>query len=115
MSQRYVAEISYGLSTHYGFSYIDTEDGLADLLFKHLKVDVIPDTEVHGDGEPYRIVMCKVPREQREEFLRAIELLPALMEYAGKTDYEDYCRQFFTKVYRWMEKQETAGSGKRLQ
>ena len=92
---RYVMEIDYGLSTHYGFSYIDTEDGLADLLFSHLKVDVEQDMEFRQDEGPYRIVMCKVPREQRAEFLRAIGLLPALMDYAGRKDYEDYCRRFF--------------------
>lgn len=95
MISDYVAEIAYGLSTHYGFSYIDTKDGLADLLFDRLKVDVIPDRVFSFDNDPYRIIMCKIPRNQREAFLHAMELLPSLMAYAGNDDYEEYCRNFF--------------------
>ena len=112
MAHRYVAEIAYGLSTHYGFSYIDTEDGLADLLFDHLKVNVEPDMVFSSDGDPYRIIMCKVPRAQRDQFLRAIDLLPAFMAYAGRTDYEDYCRAFFLSAHRWVAEQKENGGQK---
>lgn len=106
MVHRYVAEISYGLSAQYGFAYIDTEDGLADFLFHHFKIDVEPDTVFHYEGDPYRIVMCKIPRDQREAFLNAIDLLPSLMDYVGKTDYESYCLEFFMNAGRWLSEHE---------
>jgi len=102
MNRRYVAEISYGIPTHYGFSYVDTEDGLADFLFAHLKIDVKPDVVFHNENDPYRIVMCKIPRGEREVFLRAIDLLPGLMAYAGKKGYEEYCSRFFRDAERWL-------------
>ena len=108
MIQDYVVGIEYGLSTHCGFSYIDTKDGLADLLFDHLKVEVILDREFGFDNDPYRIIMCKVPRHQREAFLRAMDLLPSLMAYAGHTDYEEYCRNFFRFANRWMDEREAS-------
>lgn len=104
----HVAEIAYGLSTHYGFTYIDTKDGLADLLFDHLKVDVIPDREFGFEKDPYRIIMCKVPRAQREAFLHAMEMLPFLMAYAGNEDYEEYCRNFFRLANSWMDEHEAS-------
>ena len=81
---RYLIEITDGPSMQYSFSYVDTEDNLAYLLFDHLDVDVEPDMEFHCDGDPYKIVVCRIPREHRDAFLRAIDLLPAFMDYAGK-------------------------------
>lgn len=110
MARRYCIEITEGLSTHYCFSFIDTVDGLARILFDHMKIDVVPDMEFHGDDDdPYRIVMVKIPRSQREAFLKAIELLPGLMRYAGMTDYEDYCRMFFADARQFLSRGQDAG------
>lgn len=113
---RYIAELTDGLSTHYTFSYIDTEDNLAALVFDHLKVDAEVDAVFQmEDDDPYRVVIVKIPRAQREAFLRAADLLPSFMAYAGKTDYEDYCREFFTKAARWLKEKETTGRSVPLQ
>lgn len=107
MGNRYIAELVDGLSTHYGFAYIDTEDNLAALVFDHLKVDVLTDLVYQmEENDPYRVVVVRIPRTQREAFLHAIDLLPAFMAYAGKTDYEEYCRAFFTKAGRWLKNRE---------
>ena len=110
MIQNFVSEIDYGLSAFYGFSYIDTKDGLADLLFDHLKVSVMPDREFSFENDPYRVIMCKVPRTQRDAFLHAVELLPSLMAYAGNDDYEEYCTNFFRFANRWMDEHEALES-----
>lgn len=104
MNPRYCFEIAEDLATRYCFSYIDTEDGLASILFDHLKVDVEEEMAFHNDDEPFRIVLCHIPRSQRKEFLQAVELLPALMAYAGKEGYEEYCLDLMRHAARFMEK-----------
>ena len=116
MGHRYVAEFTDGMSADYGFSYIDTEDNLAALVFDHLKVDVKTDMVFQmEEDDPYRVVLVRIPREQREAFLHAIDLLPAFMAYAGKADYEDYCRAFFLKAHLYLQEKEKAGNSTRLQ
>ena len=99
MNPRYVIEIAENMSAHDCFSYIDTKDHVARFLFHHLKIDVEQDAEFSDEhDDAFRIVMCKVPREQREIFLRAIELLPGFMAYVGRKKYSAYCREFFRKA-----------------
>ena len=113
---RYIAELTDGLSTCYSFAYIDTEDNLAALVFDHFKVDAETDFVFQlEEDDPYRVVGVKIPLSQREEFLRAVDLLPSFMAYAGKTDYEDYCRAFFLKANRWLAEKDAEGSSAPLQ
>ncbi len=115
MALRYVIEITDDPSGHCCFSYIDTEDSLAGILFEHLKIDAEQEMVFHRDNDPYRIVVCRVPREQREAFLRAMDLLPSLMEYAGRTDYEEYCLEFFLYSERRLRENRNSGNITRLQ
>ena len=104
---RYIAELTDGLSAYYSFAYIDTEDNLAALVFDHLKVDADVDAVFQmEEDDPYRVVIVKIPRAQREAFLRAADLLPSFMAYAGKADYEDYCLAFFTRADLWLKNKE---------
>ena len=109
MVSRYTAEIGHRLPARFTFSYVDTKNGLADLLFRHLKIEIVPEMELSNDGDPFRVVICRVPGEQREDFFRAVDLLPALMSYAGYTDYEKYCREFFLNAQRDTGVSGTAG------
>ena len=108
MKPRYCFEIAEDLSTHYCFSYMDTVDNLADFLFSHLKIDVEREMEFHYDDDPVKIVMCKVPRDKREAFLEAVDLLPDLMAYAGKTGYDDYCMDLMRNAARFIMKNRQA-------
>lgn len=108
MKPRYCFEIAEDLSTHYCFSYIDTVDNLADFLFHHLKIDVEPEMEFHNDDDPFKVVMCKVPRDQREEFLKAVDLLPGLMDYVGKTGYDEFCLDLMKNAARYIMKNREA-------
>ena len=105
----YFFEITDGLSADYCFSYFDTKDNLALLLFSHYHLDVTIE-EVYGkEEEPYRIVLCRIPKEQREQFLRTLTLLPSMMAYAGHADYEDYCRAVMMEADSFRTEHDAAG------
>ena len=109
MNPRYCFEIAEDLSARYCFSFVDTEDGLASFLFSHLKVDVEEEMEFRYDDDPFRIVMCHIPRHQWEDFLRAIELLPGLMAYAGKEGYEEYCLDLMRNAAQFLRSRPDKG------
>lgn len=108
MGIRYCIEIQGGPAGTCCFAYVDSPDGLADILFRHLKVDAEKKMVFRNEKDPYRIILCRIPRGQREAFFRAVDLLPAFMAYDGRGDYEDYCRGFFTTAYRYMVEKEDA-------
>ena len=115
MGSRYCFEIADGPAMYYWFAYFDTHDHLADCLFDHEHVSVTVEDEFAGDDDPYRIVLCRIARKDRERFLNAVDLLPSLMTYVGKTDYEAFCRAFLQDAYRFLSEQKSTGSGSRLQ
>ena len=108
MGIRYCIEIAGGPAGTSCFAYVDSPDGLADIVLDHLKVDAGKEMVFRNKKDPYRIILCRIPQEQREAFFRAIDLLPAFMAYDGRADYEDYCRGFFTTAYRYMVEKEDA-------
>ena len=92
MRPRYCMEILDDKPASCCYSYFDTDEYLAQHLFSYLHVDVEIEMEFHYDDTPYRIILCHIQKKDREAFLRAIDLLPGLMVYAGHTDYEAFCR-----------------------
>ena len=94
MSARYCVEITDGMSPDYCFDYFDTADHIAGHLFSYLKVSTQTEMEFSNDRNDFRIVMVRIPREDRANFLRVIDLLPGLMAYAGYTDYDEFCTNF---------------------
>ena len=92
MEPKYCIEITDGPSPDCRFAYFDSDDGLGQFLFEHEHVRLEVEQEYGEEGAPYRIVRCRVPREDREAFLRTVDLLPGLMAYVGRTDYEAFCR-----------------------
>ena len=111
MSARYCVEIADGMSPDYCFSYFDTADHLADHLFSYLKVSTQTEMEFSNDVNDYRIIMVRIPREDRASFLRAIDLLPGLMAYAGYTDYDEFCTNFLLDAQDCLVTQQRKGSG----
>ena len=92
MRARYYFEIVDSASPDCTFVYFDTAEHLADPLFAHLDVKIRVEGEYGNDEEPFRMIMCSVTRPQRESFLKIVDLLPAVMRYAGHTGYDAYCR-----------------------
>ena len=109
MSARYCVEITDGMSPDYCFSYFDTADHLADHLFSHLKVSREIEMEFSNDMNDYRIVMVRIPREDRANFLRVIDLLPGLMAYAGYTDYDEFYTNFLLDAEDYLVTQQQKG------
>ena len=58
----------------------------------------------------YRVIIARIPREGRTSFLRVIDLLPALMAYAGYTDYDEYCRNFLLDAQDCLVTQQWKGN-----
>ncbi len=108
MSFRYVIEILDAPAEECCFSYIDTEDNLADFVFDRQKVRVTTDMEIQYD-DPFKVKVCRIPRKQRKAFLRAIDMLPGFMAYAGRKDYDEYCRGFFENARMYMMNAGTGG------
>ena len=115
MGSRYIFEISDGPSKDYHFAYFDTDEHLADFLFAHEHVDVTIEGEFGAEGDPYRIIICQISKEQRDKFLRCVEELPGLMANVGKTDYDDFCIGFMMNAANYMACNLTAGRGIPLQ
>ncbi len=110
MGHRYYFEILDETTPDYNwFSYFDTEDGLAASLFRFLEIDVTIEQEFWNEEDPYRIILCRIPRKQREAFLEAIELIPGLMDYTGHTDYRDFCRNVMMDALKYKLKRGVSG------
>lgn len=106
---RYCFEVTDSPSGTKMFAYFDTPDRLARQLFEMEKVDVSVEGEYSQPGDPYRIVLCRVPPELRETFLTLVDMLPAVMAYVGNTDYEAFCRSVMDDAWRLIrEKREQA-------
>ena len=73
------------------FIYFDTENHLAETIFRFEGVDADIRLEIIVESDPYRTILCRIPIDQREQFLNCIDLMPGMMEYVGRTDYADYC------------------------
>ena len=115
MGARYIFEIKDGPSRYDHFAYFDTEEYLADFLFEYEHVDVTKEGEFGAEDDPYRLIMCRIPRKQRERFLRCAEMLPGLMAYVGKNDYDEFCRDFMTNAARYMASHAPVGRNIPLQ
>ena len=111
MGSRYCFEIMDAPLQYNYFAYFDTDDHLGHFLFSHENIDVTVEGEYGAEDDPYRIMLCRVPRRQRDEFLRAVDQLPDLMAYVGKTDYDDFCRHVMTDARKWFAKQGYSGTG----
>ncbi len=110
MSARYCIEITDGISPDYCFTYFDTADHLADHLFSYLKVSKQIEMEFSNDENDYRVIIARIPREDRAGFLRVIDLLPGVMAYAGYTDYDEFCRNFLLDAQDCLVTQQLKGS-----
>ncbi len=100
MRRRYCVEIADGPSPWCCFAYFDTADGLARLLFDYEKIEVETEGEFTAEGDPFVIVLCRVARKDREGFLKAIDLLPSFMDYAGMKGYDAFCLGFLERANR---------------
>ena len=106
MGLRYFFVIEDNSPSSLSIAYIDTLDNLGDFAFDHLKVEKDVLMEFHYDGDPFKIVMCRVPKSQWKRLLSAIDALPRLMAYVGREGYDAYCRDLMNKASEFLAARE---------
>lgn len=80
------------------YAIVDTSDYYADQLFiKHQVTVRFGNEYAHPDAQ-YRIIFCKVRKQDEQRFLDALQELPNKMLLRGHTDYPAFCTQFFEKM-----------------
>lgn len=75
------------------YIFADTEEYLADQLFKNGKIRVNFGKEFGHAEKKYLLISCKIWNRDRDKFLRAMEKLRNKMPMVGNTDYEEFCRK----------------------
>ena len=91
------------------YAFVDTADYLADQLFIKKQVRVRFGKEMQHPLEKYKVIFCKVLKEDSERFLEALAELSNKMILCGHQDYEQFCDE----ITQLMEKGVTEMRGKR--
>ena len=77
------------------YIFADTEEYLADQLFKNEKIRVNFGKEFGHIEEKYLLISCKIWNKDSGKFFRAMEKLRNKMPLVEKTDYEEFCKETF--------------------
>ena len=80
------------------YAIVDTPDYYADQLFIRHQVTVRFGNEYAHPDTQYRIIFCKVRKQDEQRFLDALQELPNKMLLCGHPDYPTFCTQFFQKM-----------------
>ncbi len=73
------------------FAFIDTNDYLADQLFIRHKVRVWFEKEFEKRNSPFRLILCKVRRQDVDRFLDALGEMENKMILRGYSGYTEFC------------------------
>ena len=80
------------------FTFLDTEDYLADGLFIKHQVRVYFGNEYINPDIPYRIIFCHVRKWDTERFCVAMSELPKKMLLCGHVDYLSACANIWERM-----------------
>lgn len=83
---------------HKYFAFLDTGEYLADGLFIKYQVPVKFMQEYGREALPYRMIFCRIRKQDESAFLEALRELPNKMLLCGYPEYTDKCKQFIEKV-----------------
>lgn len=83
---------------HKYFVFLDAGDYLADSLFIKHKVTVKFIQEYGREDSPYRMIFCRIRKQDERAFLEALRELPNKMLLCGYPDYPARCRDFIEKI-----------------
>lgn len=89
-------EESFG--KHFSYAYIDLNNYFADEIFLEKNIEVKFLREMIRGDSPYRIVICKIKREDGEAFEEALKLLEDKMLLLGHSDYLAVCAELETQL-----------------
>ena len=84
-------EESFG--KHFSYAYIDLNNYFADEIFLEKNIEVKFLREMIRGASPYRIVICKIKREDGEAFEEALKLLEDKILLLGHSDYLAVCAE----------------------
>ena len=93
------------------YTYIDHSSYPADRLFVQDKVRIKYKREYAKEGSPYRIIFCKVGKNDTPRFEEALDKLKNNMLLLGYRDYSDFCSEITKMIEEGMkarEKSETS-------
>lgn len=82
---------SFGKNLSY--AYMDLDHYLADEIFLEKEIEVKFIREMERADSPYRIVFCKVKREDAERLEEAFKILGDKMLLLGHADYLAVCAE----------------------
>ena len=83
---------------HFSYAYIDLNNYFADEIFLEKNIEVKFLREMIRGDSPYRIVICKIKREDGEAFEEALKLLEDKMLLLGHSDYLAVCAELETQL-----------------
>ena len=89
-------EESFG--KHFSYAYIALNNYFADEIFLEKNIEVKFLREMIRGDSPYRIVICKIKREDGEAFEEALKLLEDKMLLLGHSDYLAVCAELETQL-----------------
>ena len=75
------------------YAYMDLDRYLADDIFLEKEIEVKFLREMARGASPYRIVICKIKREDGEAFEEALKLLEDKILLLGHSDYLAVCAE----------------------
>lgn len=76
------------------FAYFDNEQLFADQIFIQKKIHVQFGAEFAKQEFKYRLIFCKIKKQDKDKFLEAMEDLEKKMLLCGYPDYKEYCQDF---------------------
>jgi hypothetical protein len=80
------------------FVYIDHEQYYADDLFIKNNLNVKIKNEMKHPELDYRIIFVKVPKKQKDLFIKCMEELNNKILLSGCNDYNNICNSIITKI-----------------
>lgn len=78
------------------YIFADTEEYLADQLFKNEKIRVNFGKEFGHKEEKFLLISCKIWNKDQGKFFRAMEKLRNKMLLVWNTNYEEFCKDVFS-------------------
>lgn len=93
--KNYIKLRDWSLLFHH-YVFIDVKDYLADNLFRRENVCVWFGHEYGKEDSCYKVIFCKIRKNDEAKFLKALGQLKNKMLLTGYRDYMDFCDCFFS-------------------
>lgn len=99
------------LSSYEHYVFLDTDEYLAESLFRRHMVRLTVEGILERDNEKYRLMSVKVLKKDELRFLQSMEELKGKMLLFGHLDYEDHGGELI-EITRNLLKKDAAETGR---